>query len=45
MMTLSAILLAVTGISLTFLAVEIADYLGKGSSKAFELPLQLSGAL
>ena len=44
-MTLSALCLAVIGISLTFLPEEIADFAGLNSSKAIQLFFQLLGAL
>lgn len=44
-MTLSAISLALIGISLTFLPKEISDYIGTNSSRAFQLIIQLLGAL
>ncbi len=44
-MTLSAISLAVMGISLTFLPIEISDYIHVNSTKAFQLILQILGSL
>ncbi len=44
-MTISAIILAAIGISLIFLPDEIAGFIGIGSSKTFQLILQLLGAL
>lgn len=44
-MTLSAVLLAILGISLTFLPTEISDYFGINSMKTFQLIMQILGAL
>lgn len=44
-MTLSAISLAVMGISLTFFPIEISDYIHVNSTKAFQLILQILGSL
>ncbi|HAL82913.1 MAG TPA: hypothetical protein DCO83_12295 [Mucilaginibacter sp.] len=44
-MTLSAIFLALIGVCLTFLPVEIAGLTGIGTSKALLLLLQILGAL
>ncbi len=44
-MTLSAMALAIIGISLTFLPTEISNYIQINSTKAFQLLLQILGAL
>ncbi len=44
-MTLSALFLALTGLTLTFLPEEIIDLAGAPSSKTFLLILQILGAL
>jgi hypothetical protein len=44
-MTISAIFLAIAGISLSFFPNEIANYIGLGSTKASQLVMQILGAL
>jgi hypothetical protein len=44
-MTVSAVLLALAGISLTFFPNEIANHIGLGSAKPSQLVIQILGAL
>ena len=44
-MTASAVTLAVAGILLIFMPVEIANYLDLGNAKTFQLILQIAGAV
>ena len=44
-MTLSAVALAVTGITLTFFPAEISHYINPDASKSFQIIFQILGAL